>query len=309
MLIVCPTCSSAYRIELSALGAAGRPVRCARCQSIWFAAGADAVAATLDIQLNAPAQAGVSQACDPSRPNAAADGANEPQPEPEGAGFQEDNGSLLAEAPSIVPEGEPGGPSQFEQAVPENIETVAARREHRATARGRMGHRRKRGWPLAPLPTAIIAMLAIVGLLLMARHSVVLAMPQSARVFAAIGLPVNLRGLVFQDVKSVAETHEGIGVLSIEGKVINVSSADRAVPKLRFSVRDARSHELYSWTAVPTKDVLGPGETLDFQSRLASPQAEAQSILVRFFTKRDALSGTASGRAAKDHSRTPTRTP
>ena len=30
MLIVCPSCSSAYRIELSALGPTGRPVRCGK---------------------------------------------------------------------------------------------------------------------------------------------------------------------------------------------------------------------------------------------------------------------------------------
>jgi predicted Zn finger-like uncharacterized protein len=37
MLIVCPTCATAYQIELTALGAAGRSVRCSHCRNTWFA--------------------------------------------------------------------------------------------------------------------------------------------------------------------------------------------------------------------------------------------------------------------------------
>jgi len=37
MLIVCPTCATTYQIQLAALGAAGRSVRCTRCKNIWVA--------------------------------------------------------------------------------------------------------------------------------------------------------------------------------------------------------------------------------------------------------------------------------
>src|SRR5436853_3842563 len=36
MLIVCPTCATAYQIQLAALGA-GRSVRCSHCKNTWFA--------------------------------------------------------------------------------------------------------------------------------------------------------------------------------------------------------------------------------------------------------------------------------
>ncbi|MFD1331873.1 MJ0042-type zinc finger domain-containing protein, partial [Methylopila musalis] len=39
MLIVCPNCAATYRLAPAALGA-GRPVRCARCKTEWFAQGA-----------------------------------------------------------------------------------------------------------------------------------------------------------------------------------------------------------------------------------------------------------------------------
>src|ERR1700751_2666305 len=47
MLIVCPSCTTAYRIELSTLGAAGRTVRCARCRATWFASVEAMAPATL----------------------------------------------------------------------------------------------------------------------------------------------------------------------------------------------------------------------------------------------------------------------
>src|SRR5713101_3781218 len=37
MLIVCPNCTTYYRVEASLLGAAGRSVRCVRCRNVWFA--------------------------------------------------------------------------------------------------------------------------------------------------------------------------------------------------------------------------------------------------------------------------------
>src|SRR5947209_736250 len=37
MLIVCPTCATTYQIQLAALGAAGRAVRCTKCRNTWTA--------------------------------------------------------------------------------------------------------------------------------------------------------------------------------------------------------------------------------------------------------------------------------
>jgi predicted Zn finger-like uncharacterized protein len=43
MLIVCPTCATAYQIQLAALGEAGRSVRCAQCKNVWHATPESAV--------------------------------------------------------------------------------------------------------------------------------------------------------------------------------------------------------------------------------------------------------------------------
>lgn len=296
MLIVCPSCSSAYRIELSALGPTGRPVRCARCKSVWIASGADAVAAHLD---TAPPEPGPLRAetghtgAEWSMP-ASQDGTEFSQREPHEAGTN----AVVAtgEAPSIVPAETPEAPPPtIDATAGEDIETTAARRERRAQA-ARRGVRQRRRWPWGPLPTAIAAMAAAAALLLLTRETVVRAMPQTASFFAGIGLPVNLRGLAIENTKTAMERHDGIGVLTVEGHVVNIAAKEMPVPRLRFAVHDASGREIYNWTAVPAAPALGPGEVLRFQSRLASPPAEGRQLLVRFFNRRDAVA--AKGRAA-----------
>ena len=66
MLIVCPSCATAYMIDPAAIGPAGRTVRCARCKATWFAGGpksepsvaavADTVIAQAETQSHAPAR-------------------------------------------------------------------------------------------------------------------------------------------------------------------------------------------------------------------------------------------------------------
>ncbi|CEJ10988.1 hypothetical protein BN1110_01274 [bacterium YEK0313] len=37
MLIVCPSCATAFRVNAAVLGDGGRQVRCARCRTVWHA--------------------------------------------------------------------------------------------------------------------------------------------------------------------------------------------------------------------------------------------------------------------------------
>jgi len=128
---------------------------------------------------------------------------------------------------------------------------------------------------------------AVIG----ARNEVVRFVPQTASLFAAIGLPVNLRQLVFDDVKISKEETDGILVLVVEGNIVSAAAKSVEVPRLRFGVRNAGGQEIYSWTAQPSRTLLSPGETLPFRSRLASPPAEANDVVVRFFTARDGVPG------------------
>jgi predicted Zn finger-like uncharacterized protein len=279
MLIVCPSCTTAYRIELSTLGAAGRTVRCARCHATWFASVEELASATLALpavqESSGPPPAPVEQ----HEADDADQGSTDTEaPANEAAAVTIDNSPPLV--PALAQEAESA------PATGPDIESVAARRARQvATKRRRAG-----GWP--GLPTIILVLAGTIAALLNWRVTVVRFVPQTASLFSAVGLPVNLRGLSFDDVRTTVETKDGVTVLVVEGTILNQTRQPLEVPRLRFAVRNAGGYEVYAWTALPAEPVLAPGDRAPFRSRLASPPADAQDIIVRFFNRRDVATAT-----------------
>jgi len=132
------------------------------------------------------------------------------------------------------------------------------------------------------LPAVTALQLAAVAAVLLARVEVVRVMPEAAPLFRMIGLPVNLRGLVFAGVGTRTERQDGSAVLIVEGRIESDSHSAVAVPPLRFALRDAAGTEVYAWTAPPDAATLGPGESLPFQARMISPPRAGNDVLVRF---------------------------
>jgi hypothetical protein len=139
---------------------------------------------------------------------------------------------------------------------------------------------------------SLTVMLAVILVGLLAwRTEVVAAMPQMASLYAMVGLPVNVRGLVFEDVKTMQEMHEGVQVLAVEGAIANATRTTFEVPRLRFALLNSSGTEIYTWTALPPRSVLPSGDKLPFRSRLASPPPDGREITVRFYNRRDAAGG------------------
>jgi len=279
MLIVCPTCATNYQIAPAALGA-GRNVRCAQCKNTWFATAepvfAEAAASAVSAQRAAPdefANASTQDVLPPELPGP-------------------DNPFAVADAPPLVPHDPPGAEAsepKFDPGVPDQPQPIAASR-----ARHKPAERKDRPGLLRrtfSLPMLIILMLAVLLGALNWRAAVVRHFRQTASLYAAIGLPVNLRGLFFQDVKSRTEFEDGATVLVIEGTIVNLTTRTLDVPRLRFALRNASGHEVYAWTAQPTKSKLGSGNGLPFRGRLAAPPADGRDIIVRFLNRRDVAAG------------------
>jgi predicted Zn finger-like uncharacterized protein len=287
MLITCTNCATSYEVAASSLGPSGRSVRCARCQHVWFAANTDAMADVAEA--HRADLATITEAPPPA--DAAPDPPSAAPLEPAEAGQTLTNEAgvspLAWPAPELVPDDSPSPPLidapplvPVAASIGEDIESVAARRGERHAA-----HRRR--WERSRWTVAILTLLAIYLMLIGWRTDVVRWLPQTASLYAALGLPVNLRGLVFTSVTTERETHEGVEVLVVEGTIVNDFKRAVEVPRLRFSVRNKSGYEIYSWTALPNRNALLPGESLPFRSRLASPPREADRVQVRFFNRRD----------------------
>ena len=168
--------------------------------------------------------------------------------------------------------------------APDDVETVAARR-------GRAGRRRLQLPSLSSLQALILGLLIIDAMLIGWRKEIVRLLPQTASLYSAIGLSVNLRGLSLDDLSTATEMHEGVPILVVGGKIINVTGAMTEVPRLKLVVRDAARREIYSWTVAPPIARLQPYQAAEFSSRLASPPAGSKDVMVRFLNRRDLMAG------------------
>ena len=111
------------------------------------------------------------------------------------------------------------------------------------------------------------------------------AMPQTASFYAALGLPVNLRGIHFDRLAATAERHDGEPVLIVQGEIGNSTTASADVPPLHFAIRNAEHQEIYSWTATPVRGRLSAGHKLAFRSELALPPLDTRDVVVRFIDR------------------------
>jgi predicted Zn finger-like uncharacterized protein len=291
MHIICPHCTTSYAIDLATLGAAGRTVRCSRCKEVWLARPGDAT------EIAAPAMAAA------GAENAEADAAAEWE-----ALAREDDAEAqqtpLVDSPSISADWPVDAAAASE--APSADWASIARDEADDVGTGRPRRLpwlrkllpsairpsvRASGKPLVSLPIVCAAMGALTLALVIWRVDVVRLLPQTAAFYKLIGIEVNLRGLMFKDVKITSETVEGKPVLVIEGLIVGEVRKPVELPRLRFSVRDAQGAEIYAWNTVLEQTVLKPGEKAWFKSRLASPPPEGRNIDVRFFNKRDIAGG------------------
>ena len=177
---------------------------------------------------------------------------------------------IAMDAPSLVPSLEsPANPDAASDQ--DEIESFAARRK-------RLQVRRRAGPQVVALdgahPGVVRFQLRLVG----ARGEVVRFFPHTASLFAAVGLPVNLRSRKFENMRISKEAQEGLSSLVIEGTIVSVSNRPSEVPRLRFAARDAAGQEVYTWTAMPGRSVLCPGKN----SRFISPPDNAVDVIVRF---------------------------
>ncbi len=245
MLITCPTCASSYRIDAAKIGPEGRSVRCAACRETWFLTP---------------------------------DAAIEEAPEPGLGPSDEVSDAAWAEAAAAVREtAEPEAPSE----EPKPNKRKSPPRKGRKTAKANPFAAKGFLSPPAILGLALLAALPVACL---ARTGLVGLVPQTASVFAAIGLPVNRRGLEIRDVVAFQNPggDEGSAELVVEGDLVGVGRANVPVPGLRIEISDAAGKVIKSFPASAPKPNLANGESARFRAKLTDPPAQGRAVMLRF---------------------------
>ena len=250
MLIVCPTCASSYRVEIGRLGMEGRSVRCAACRETWFITPADVLAAHA---------AELEAANATAAPDAPSDDA-------------------WAEASAAVRTA-----SGADADVVENVPPDPPARP-RAPKKGARKAARPRGPRFSPALAAGLVVVAALPLACLARVPVVRAMPQSAGLYARIGLPVNLRGIEIRDVVALRNPAEAgrPAELVVEGDLLGLAPGTTPVPVLSVEVRDAAGQPLRTLAIPAPRAALAEGETARFRAVFPDPPLQGRGLQVRF---------------------------
>jgi predicted Zn finger-like uncharacterized protein len=327
MDIVCPSCSAAYEIDEATVTESGRKVRCAACSTVWRVYPPLAETAPFVAEPNANPyasepdedifgeggpmlrQAIEEQAAQVDEPKTAAQSQNESvsaaaidamdetlanqdpanqdpanqdpanqDSNTEVANLSETAADISDDIPAVVTHEEP------RQAKLTRLRPKAGANETKAK-KSTLGS--LFSWKTASIATA----LAIVGGGVYKRELVVRHVPQTAGIYSAIGMPVNLRGVEIRNIASRIIDDNGVNILVIDGDLQNVTKTKIDLPRLRFAVRGADGQEVYVWSAQTDKNNLGPGESLNFRRRLAAPPQDGKDITVRFLTKADTTAG------------------
>lgn len=135
--------------------------------------------------------------------------------------------------------------------------------------------------------------LLLIGLLAMAGagaalypREVVRAVPGTAKFYAAIGRPVNVRGLDFGKIRYKWIVERGQPKLVVGGVIKNVTGETTRVPDLVFVLFDGNDKVLYKWAAQIRNTPLPGGKTTRFAERVPGPPELVRRVEVRFVGER-----------------------
>jgi len=114
------------------------------------------------------------------------------------------------------------------------------------------------------------------------RQEIATLWPQSASLYARLGLAVNARGIGIADVNYSDRMEDGQVVLMVTGNLVNITARELPVPPIRVTLSGEDNRELYHWNFSAPVATLKAGQSAPFQTRLASPPPGARHLEVSF---------------------------
>ena len=292
MILECPECQTRYDLPVD-LPEGGRKVRCAQCSNIWHATHEHIVKeepAALDVpdeddiafeDADATNDAEEAEQAEAAEAEPAEEGDADSEPD---VGFDIDFDALEdddededgeAADDTETPEGPGVEVADPPVAVPETTSAPIV-----------IGRARTHSGNLIAVAAGWMLLIGFVaGVLSLAytqRVDVVRLLPGAAKAYERLGIPVNVRGLQFENVQYTWSVDAGRPTLEVHGDIVNVTRQPLKVPTVVFALRNESDVEVYQWAADVREEPLEARDRTRFVARIPTPPKSIRSVQVRF---------------------------
>ncbi|WP_264593696.1 zinc-ribbon domain-containing protein [Sphingobium sp. B12D2B] len=266
MILVCPQCATRYVVPDSAIGAAGRQVRCASCRHSWFQEGAP-VERPEPAMADATADAGLAPHEAPASAPVESAEAHAPVA-PVAVGTEE----TAAAAPPAEPRHDPIDPPPAAAPAQEFVHYP----DEPAEAPTRPRRNPARLWTAAALAFFVAVSLAGGALAYFG--------PPNWAVALGFGGAPATSGLNFYLPKPPERRNLPTGeeYFAFSARILNDSDQEQTVPPVVVELRDDQGRLVFSWMTKADKSTLKPNEEARVsESRLDIPK-NARNLELRF---------------------------
>ena len=292
VVITCPNCGTRYQVPYGTIGQAGREVQCAQCTKHWHATAdappPPAIEADDDKLFSAAEESALdavfeaeARSSEPSTAPAV----------PAAAPIHPDHERTLAEIKAaIAPRARNEPANSIDPALLTKSKKAFDKRQRTMN----------RGLPIARLrrTARLAAFVLLVGILVLGftlRTDIVRWYPSLAGLYAAIGMPVNVVGLEFENEKTMMSFRAGKPVMLITARVRSIADHTVTVPPVLISLVDPAGVVVYEWTVTLKAAEMEPGDVLDFSSEVSAPPQNAATVRLTFTNPRNGASGAPAG--------------
>ena len=265
MLLVCPSCRTRYVVPDSAIGAAGRQVRCASCRHSWFQEGPSSVAPPKLEPIAKP----ISPPPPPPLPAVTAqDEWADAKVEAPYPGFSSMDAPPPTAAASSAVREEPA-PVGFRTSSPPDDLPERSQFAHEPPFRPRRN------------PAKIMTYGAIVFAALIAIAGGALWYSGWLEGSFVVSAKESKLQIQLHDNLALGRAADGSPYFIASGSIVNPTAEKLPVPNMLVTLKDASGRSIFNWEMKPPVASLAPGATVDFsQLKRDVPLASAKISIV-----------------------------